>query len=239
MVDEVHEVRINKVIFVVEKNEEGEPSLRVANYEVVNNAGGSAALPAETKFYESLDKFRQKSPIIPEAENGRKLMSNASGCRGNWWFNGVEALEFESTDHIKSFAHSVVGFTIIEGSVPSELYFTRYEAYAYNDVPTVDLDGKAGKKDGYLKPLLFNDKQKEIMERFKAISKEIQDANIRLICIENDIYFVNGEKLKDAWLDYDKGDDSAEFVPAKEHYDHGLKVWWQSWENIWVDFEEQ
>lgn len=234
--DEVHEVRINKVIFVVEKDEDGEPRIKVAHYEVENNKNEKGILPYETRFFDSLDAYRDGEEKEKRTEKGRSLLrSTYKG--GNWYFNGVEALEFEPADNITSFAHTRDGFEIIEGNVPEQLYLSKYEVYAYNDIPAVDIDGKQIVKEGYLKPLLFNEKQKEIMERFKNISQEMTDAGIRLITIESCPYFVNGERISDGWLEYDKGDDSLKFVPAKEHCDHSLSIWWQSWEDVYLDFK--
>lgn len=234
--DEVHEVRINKVVFVVEKNEDGEPWLKVAHYEVENNRNEKGILPYGTRFFNSLDAYRNSEQICHHSENGRRILTRAYRG-GNWYFNGVEALEFEPVDNITSVAMTKDGVELIEGNIPKRLYGSKYEVYAYNDIPAVDIDGKQIVKEGYLKPLLFNEKQKEIMERFKAISQEMKDAGIRLITIEDSMYFVNGERISDGWCEYDKGDDSREFVPAKEHYDHGLSMWWQSYEGVYLDFK--
>lgn len=237
IVDEVHEVRINKVVFVIEKDEDGKSRINVAHYEVENNKNEKAILPYGTRFFKSLEAYRAGEKLEEHTENGRRILTRAYKG-GNWYFNGVEALEFEPVDNITSVAETTTGYELIEGNVPEQLYGSKYEVYAYNDIPAVDIDGKKTVKEGYLKPLLFNEKQKEIMERFKGISQEMKDAGIRLINIEEHLYFVNGERLSDGWLEYDKGDDSREFVPAKEHYDHSLSSWWQSWEAVYLDFKE-
>ena len=235
--DEVHEVKINKVIFLVEKDEEGEPRIKFSHYVVEDNVGGIATLPVETKFYASMDDYRKLSPIEVKTENGGNLIRRTwSG--GSWWFNGVEAVLFEPTDSITEFA--ILPYSqgeIIKGSVPSELYSDSDAVYAYNDITVVDIDGNKGVKRGTLSPLLFNEKQREIMKRFKAITEEMKAADIRSISLEDSVYFVNGEHISDIMNEYDSTDESVFFRPAKEHWDHSLRHYWTGYEDIHLEFK--
>ena len=234
--DEVHEVRIDKVFFVVNKDEEGNPFLKASHYEVSNNAGEVLNLSMETKFYASMDSYRKAECLQSTTDKGHDVIKR-SWKGGRWYFNGVEAVEFEPTDSISEFAISACSGEIIKGSAPSELYYNIDDVYAYNDIPTVDIDGNKGVKRGYLSPLLFNEKQKEIMARFKAISEEMKAADIRLISIDGRISFVNGEHIADIMTEYDATDVSVEFNPAKEHYDHSLSFYYESCENAFIEFK--
>lgn len=235
--DEVHEVRIDKVFFVVNKDEEGNPFLKASHYEVSNNAGEVLNLPMETKFYDSMDNYRRCVAMNPTTSDGYVVIGR-SWKGGRWYFNGVEAVEYEPTENISVFAITAQSGEIIKGSVPSQLYYDIDDVYAYNDIPTVDINGNKGVKRGYLSPLLFNDKQKEIMARFKAISEEMKAADIRLISVDGGISFVNGEHIADIMTEYDATDVSVEFNPAKEHYDHSLSFYYESHENAFIEFKE-
>lgn len=233
---EVHEVRIEKVIFIVDKDENGEPFLKASHYEVNNNAGEVFSLAMDTKFYASMDSYHRAECLPSTTSSGQDVIKR-SWKGGRWYFNGVEAVEFEPTESISEFAISACSGEIIKGSVPSEMYYCSDDVYAYNDIPTVDIDGNKGIKRGYLSPLLFNEKQKEIMARFKAISEEMKAADIRLISIDGGVSFVNGENIADVMCDYDKTDVAVTFKPAKEHYDHSLSIYWYSCDDMCIEFK--
>lgn len=235
--NEVHEVRITKVIFAVSKDEYGNPFLKALNYEVDNNAGVVLNLPMDTKFYATMENYHKSESLNSTSHDGDVVIGR-SWKGGRWYFNGVEAVEFEPTDNISAFAITASSGEIIKGSVPSELYYDANDVYAYNDVPMVDIDGNKVVKKGYLSPLLFNEKQKEIMARFKAISEEMKAADIRLISIDGGMSFVNGEHIADIMNEYDSVDKSVLFNPAKEHYDHSLSLYWHGYENVCIEFKQ-
>lgn len=235
--EEVVECRIDNVTFIVEDGEDGVKRMVVSHYDIANNEGQITSLPGNAAFFHSMDDFRAGNPIEKMCEKGHNVLNNAIRNHRNdkWYFNGVEAAAYEPVDHITKVVLDTNCFNVTEGFVPDEIFRESVDVYAYNDIPTVDIDGNKGVKKGFLSPLLFNDKQKEIMERFKAISKEMREAKIEMLYIEGDLLFINGEHTKGYMVSYDRSDDAVNFFAAKEHSDHFLRMDFDCWDPACVE----
>ena len=237
--EEVVECRIDQVTLAIEDSEDGKRMV-VSHYDIANNEGQITTLASDAVFYDSMNDFRVGNPKSKMCEKGHNVLNTAIGNHLNtkWYFNGVEAVEYEPADNIvKVVVDANFGFTVAEGFVPSEFFKESAHAYAYNDIPTVDIDGKKDVKKGYLSPLLFNEKQKEIMERFKAISKEMREAKIEMFFIEGELSFVNGEHIAEYMASYDRSDEAVDFFPAEEHLDHFMRMDFDCWDPISLELK--
>lgn len=235
--EEVVECRIDNVTLVVEDDEGGAKRMVVSHYDIANNEGQITSLPSNAVFYDSTDDFRAGNPKEKMSENGHNVLNTAirNHYAIKWYFNGVEAVEYEPADNItKVVIDANFNFRVTEGFVPDEMFKESVSAYAYNDIPTVDIDGKKGIKKGFLSPLLFNEKQREIMERFKALSKEMMDAKIEMLFIEGELLFINGENSDGIMCRYDREDNAVDFFPASEHGDHFLRMEYDCWDPVCV-----
>lgn len=237
--NELVECRIDRVTLIVEDDENGK-RIVVSHYDISNNEGQITSLPNNALFYASVDSFRAGNQIDNTTETGHNILRTAirHHSANLWYFNGVESVEYKPEEHIvKVTIESDFRLKVTEGFVPTELFYKSEHVYAYNTVPVIDLDGKKTEKKGYLSPLLFNEKQKEIMERFKAISKEMREAKIEMLFIEGELSFVNGEHISGHMVSYDRSDEAVDFFPAKEHTDHFMDMAFDCWDPMCVELE--
>lgn len=237
--NELVECRIDQVTLIIEDDENGK-RMTVSHYDISNNEGQITSLPNSALFYKSPDAFRAGNQMDNCNYTGHDVLRTAIHHHAAklWYFNGVESVEYKPEEHVtKVTIDSNRRFNVAEGFVPTELFTKSGQVYAYNSVPIVDLDGNKTEKKGYLNPLLFNEKQKEIMERFKAISKEMRDARIEMFFVEGELSFVNGEHITGHMVSYDRSDEAVDFFPAKEHTDHFLSMAFDCWDPMCVELE--
>lgn len=185
----LQEVTIEKVFFKSHKNEEGEKYFVCTGYEVSFNNTTEKISPW-VDFYHGEEGFKNGEYISKSASHNWQLSNK------RWYYDGMCAAEYYAVDHVKSFYYTKQGgFTIVDGFYP-ELYTSKEDVYAYNDLRIAYEDGRTEVRKGYLSSLLLNDEQKALKAEFEALAERMRAASMTMIVDDSgDIYFVNNEKL--------------------------------------------
>lgn len=184
----LQEVTIEKVFFKSHENEAGEKRFVCTGYEVSFN-NTTINLSPSTNFYRSEEEFKNGNYITKDSGHLWRMRSK------QWYYDGMCAAEYYAVDHVKSFYYTKQGgFTIVDGFYP-ELYTSKEDVYAYNDLRIAYEDGRTEVRKGYFSSLLLNDEQKALKAEFEALAERMHEAHMTMITDEDSIYLVNNEKL--------------------------------------------
>lgn len=213
----LQEVTIEKVFFKSHKNEEGEKYFVCTGYEVSFN-NTTENLSPRTDFYRNEESFKNGEYISKSASHNWQISHK------RWYYDGMCAAEYYAVDHVKSFYYTKQGgFTIVDGFYP-ELYTSKEDVYAYNDLRIAYEDGRTEVRKGYFSSLLLNDEQKALKAEFEALAERMHEAHMTMITDEDSIYLVNNEKL--SWRGPSESY-AALFVESQE-VNTKLSVWYVS-----------
>lgn len=241
---ELIECRIDKVVFSVRHYENGEPYVKADAYHIVNDSDLDLLVSYDEKFYQDVCKFKNDVCIQAESYNAWNLLTSVVrrggiGHRAIWYWSDAQATKYEPTDHIKRFALlDDFNGELIEGFVPDKIYYHKDEVYAWNDIPCVDVNGEKYVKEGYLKRLIFNDEQKALMEEFKTLTEKMKNAKIKFTYYNGDVLAMNGEHIKT--FEYEDYDGQLPLLVQNDFMqDHSLHINADSWDDIFIEFNEQ
>lgn len=200
----------------------------------VKHNGETFSVRKEQPFYKTENDYKQGTELhMSEINYNYFLREDCWSIEVNsscYHYNNdnMEVKKYIPKNNIKSFKFEYKSFNkiyiersdIIDGFIPDELFLCREEAFAYNDYKVVKDDGTEEVKKGYLHKLLLNEKQQEIIDRLRAVMKEIDENNM-IVFISNEdewIRIVNDPNMRTSeWYDCGcEGFDTELFIPNKQ-----------------------
>lgn len=171
--------------------------MTVVNGEIIPEAyrflhnGQKFVLTSDQKFYSGYDELRHDKEISPCVDSCRIAhltdgvvndwnYNNPRYCKA-WYFDGVKAQVWDWRDNIISYEICADITVLLNGFIPKQLYRNEEDCYAYNDAIIHKDDGTTETKEGFLKRLLLNDEQKELLSKFIMAWKDLGKADMEII----------------------------------------------------------
>lgn len=145
--------------------------------------GQEYILPITQSFYKSEQDFKIGKAI--EAHSCCDLLHALLGVHVYntlWYYDQGKAVEYKWREQqLEWIVEPEYKVRLVSGFVPSELYYTQEDVYAWNDLIVHKDNGDIEIKEAPCKVLMLNDKQKVLFERFKALLAEMNEADMMII----------------------------------------------------------
>lgn len=204
----------------------------VDGYRFEHNGKG-VIFPAEQKFYNNDEAFKRGQSIIPNDDwNGvNRLIGSYDLVL--WYYKNGKAEPWEWKKELISWEILPdYNAKLLNGWIPSELYYAQEDVYAWYDLIVHKDNGDIEFKKAPLSVLRLNDKQKELFERFKALLEEMNEAKMMILEERDRCEFImyNNENY-DISVDY--GEEYALSFPKD------LQFTWRNYTYAYRDNDER
>ena len=158
-----------------------EGEIAVDGYRFKHN-GGEIILPAEQEFYFDENTFKLGQPIIPDCSwNG--LYSLTGWDRLTlWYYKNGKAEPWEYKKELISWEILPnYNAKLLNGFIPDELFGEQENVYNWHDLIVHKDNGDIEFKKAPLSVLRLNDRQQKLFEQFKALLKDMNDADMLIV----------------------------------------------------------
>jgi hypothetical protein len=144
--------------------------------------GKETILPAEQEFYFDENTFKLGQPIIPRYSwNGLSRLAGWDRLT-LWYYKNGKAEPWEWKKELISWEIlSNNNAKLLNGFIPDELFGEQENVYSWHDLIVHKDNGDVEFKKAPLSVLRLNDKQKVLFERYKALLKEMNDADMLIV----------------------------------------------------------
>lgn len=181
--DKICEGAITGVIF---RNFDGR--FLVDGYKFKHN-GELFILSFDKAFY--YDEECIKRNVCMEPDNNDKHFEKISGCANPnytlYYLKNGRIEPWVLSNNVKRYMlDKNLNVCHIDGFVPEKLYKDEAEFYFHNDLIIHKDNGDIEIQDAPIKKILLNDRQKELFDQFKALLKEMNEANMLVITNHSD-----------------------------------------------------
>ena len=190
-----------------------EGKIVVDGYRFEHNGEG-IILPAEQEFYFDENTFKLGQPIIPDC-----IWNGLYGLVGwdrptLWYYKNGKAEPWEYKKELVSW-EILPNYKakLLNGFIPDELFGEQENVYNWHDLIVHKDNGDVEFKKAPLSVLRLNDNQQKLFERFKALLKEMNDADM-LIVEDRDnsnLAVLNCSEYK---VEFDNGNDFEPIFPT-------------------------
>lgn len=153
----------------------------VDSYRFKHN-GKEVVLPAEQEFYYNDGAFKRGESIISECPwNGViRLAGYANSVL--WYYKNGKAEPWEWKKELISWEILPnYNAKLLNGFIPNELFVAQDSVYDWHDLIIHKDNGDIEFKKAPLSVLRLNDNQQKLFERYKALLKEMDDADMMII----------------------------------------------------------
>lgn len=202
----------------------------ISEIEIQHN-GKTFSVDKNQKFYASKIDYEQGKRKIIDLDYINIISSNQIHCsfdKTYYYYDNGEVKSYIPKDNITRFKgkvnfHSTIiveKSDVIDGFIPDEIFLSRDDVFAYHDYKVIKDNGTEETRKGYFHKLLPNKKQQEIIDRLKAVLKEVDENNM-IVFVDNEdnpIRVVNRPDMElHQWYDCDvEGYNKELFVPESQ-----------------------
>jgi len=144
--------------------------------------GKGIILPADQEFYFDENTFKLGQPIIPDCSwNG--LYSLVGWDRPTlWYYKNGKAEPWKWKNELISWEILPnYNAKLLNGFIPDELFGEEKDVYSWHDLIVHKDNGDIEFKKAPLSVLRLNDNQQKLFEQFKALLKEMTDADMLIV----------------------------------------------------------
>lgn len=150
----------------------------VLDYLELHSNGHKYLVPKEQDFYYNTDNYEKEQPH--KIQGSTCFSFKGYYYKDCYYEKDNQLRKFNLFEDVKQLKADLNGNAeVIDGEAPTgKCWGSKEEYLAYHDYTVKKDDGTIEHHKGFLSKLLFDDKQKEIFERLKAVIKEARDAKI-------------------------------------------------------------
>ena len=196
----------------------------VLDYLELHSNGHKYRVPKEQEFYYKTYDYEKGQPHKFQGFTCFSFKGYYIGC---YYEKDNQLRKFNLLEDVKQLKADQNGNAeVIDGEAPTgKCWRTKEEYLAYHDYTVKKDDGTIEHHKGFLSKLLFDDKQKEIFERLKAVIKEARDAKIIfMINTDNDSMFAinnnhHNEKTYEWFQSCEEGYETELYCPDEQSLD--------------------
>lgn len=212
------------------------------SYTTIKLSNGEIRKVYDNKLYASVEDYKNDKPIPMKEYNEDDIcfMNVPRACQFGLelrYWRMKDGFPEQSSWKVEKYVYDYIAvhFALFDSIVGSRLYSSREECLSFNEIVSVDADGKTTTHVGINRKLMLDEDQQELMKKLRGVIEECENNGIYFLmdcCDHLSVYntrHVSGHEMADNQCfidaeDREKYERSERYAPE---FDSGIYV------NVW------